>query len=223
MPHKKHLTKWQATTLTVAKMIDEREQATSDHDVDMSDDGWTEDGTMFYVIVCSARRGVPASMTMRVVANSPGLARVRVKALMEEFTEGTELLANASYTRSGESCRAYLDPTLLGALLACIDGGTAGPRLPRPARLSPLDMSIELMVRRGALEAERTATVSRVTSGLVKHPDPIDRADWDRGDRTTFNMEVCSMRTRVLSASTSVLLRQTTSGFACARSNSCVG
>jgi len=173
------------------------EQAIYDHRVDISHDGWTAGGTTFSVTVCSARRGVPVTITMRVVANSTALARVRAKTLMEVFTDGTELLAGASYTRSGESCRVYLDPTLLRGRLNCTDEGPAGPRPPRPARLSPLEMSIECLIRPGALDAERAATVSRVMSGVVEHPDRIDRADREPGDRTTFNMEVCAMRTKV--------------------------
>jgi len=173
------------------------EQAIYDHRVDISHDGWTAGGTTFSVTVCSARRGVPVTMTMRVVANSTALARVRAKTLMEVFADGTELLAGASYTRSGESCRVYLDPTLLRGRLTCTDEGPAGPRPPRPARLSPLEMHMEFLIRRGALDAERAATVSRVMSGVAEHPDRIARADREPGGRSTFNVEVCSMRTGV--------------------------
>jgi len=181
----------------LTQLIDDMEQAMYDRRVDISHDGWTGGGTTFSVTVCSASPGAPVAMTMRVVANSEALAVVRTKTLMDHLDEGAELLTNASFTRSGESCRVYPDSRLLRAPLICQAEGPAGPWPPRPARLSPLEMHLECLMRSGALETERAATVSRVMSGVAKHPDRIDPADRDPGDRSTYNVEVCSMRAGV--------------------------
>ncbi len=197
MPDATRTTTRPTPALEVPKFIEEMEQANYDRREEISHDGWTEGGTTFAVTVCSARRGVPVTMKMRVVANTMALARVRTKTLMEAFSEGTELLSGASYTRSGESCRVYLDPTLLRGRLTCTDEGPAGPRPPRPPRLSPDDLFIEMLMRRGALDAERAETLSRLMSGGAEDPDRIDRADRDSGDWSIFNVEASSMRVGV--------------------------
>ena len=105
MPHATRTTKGRTPGRKIPKFIEAMEQATYDRRVEPSHDGWTEGGTTFSVTVCSARRAVPVTMTMRVVANTAAAAGVRTKTLLEMFIEGTELLSGASYLRSGESCR----------------------------------------------------------------------------------------------------------------------
>ena len=186
-------TKRETPDRKVPKWIEEMEQAMYGDRVGIAHDGWTAGSPTFSVTVCSASPGVPVTMTMRVVAPTVAAARARAKELMDELCDGTELLNNASFTRSGESCRVYPDSSLIRGRLTCAKDDPAGPRSSGPARPSPLEMQAESLVRCGALDAERAAAVSCITTGIVGHANWIDRADRHIGDRTTFNIEVCSM------------------------------
>jgi len=166
---------------------------------DDDDDGWTGGGTTFSLAVCSARPGVPVTVTMRVVATTRAAARVRAVKLLEMLTEGTEMLHGADYARSGESCRVYFDPMLMRKRIACDDEGRAATAPPLTVAPTFLEMYMDALVRRGALDAERAATLTPQTDREIEpnsnHDfDQTEGADRHRRRRSVFNIEACSMR-----------------------------
>ena len=200
MPRKNRTTNRTADVLDFAQFRRELETDTDHSDTDDFPDDWTGGGPTFSVAVCRARPGVPVSMTMRVAATTEAAARARVRKLMEYFSEGTEMLCCANYTRSGESCRVYLDPTLMRARVPCNDEGPAGAPATLEDRRSLHEIDVHYgLVRLGALDAERAATLTPpATRGIAPRLSPdvgrIDPADRDRRGRSLFNIEVCSMR-----------------------------
>jgi len=169
---------------------------------DDDDEGWTVGGTTFSLAVCSARPGVPVTVTMRVVATTRAAARVRAVKLLELRSDGTEILRGADCARPSESCRVYFDPTLIRKRVACDDEGPAAAAVPPAVAPAFLEMYRDALARRGALDAERAATLTPQTNPDIdtnsnSYFDPTDGADRQRSGRSVFNIEVCSMRTGV--------------------------